>query len=311
MKRTPRSRSPLVTPVADDDHVALRELVLRDAVRPRPPHPACARPRSEKRLVGQSCACIPPPRQRSAAAVRIAWRVPPIPIARWSFVPRTAAEMAAVTVPSPISLMRVPAPPQLLDQVLVPRPVEHERRDVERLPVEALGHRADVLGHGQVEVDHRARTRADRDPCACTCPEAGRSAPSGATASIAIAPTPPRATTAAPLDRVECEIDAIRHPLPTLPVGRSASPVRAPITIWPSIGISSSAAFIPFAAASSAASSSARPSQRAPASAAHSVARAYRVQRQSATPRRRARPVRGGEHEVEHLAHRLVERGCS
>src|SRR3712207_7683026 len=61
------------------------------------------------RDVGQSCACSSPPRQRSAAADITACRVPPIPIARWSFVPRIAAEIDAVTVPSWISLMRAPA----------------------------------------------------------------------------------------------------------------------------------------------------------------------------------------------------------
>ena len=70
----------------------------------------CSRAASiSRREVGQSCACTSPPRQRSAPAVSTAWRVPPIPIARWSFVPRIAAEIAAVTVPSWISLIRAPA----------------------------------------------------------------------------------------------------------------------------------------------------------------------------------------------------------
>ena len=38
-----------------------------------------------------------------------ACRVPPIPTARWSLVPRIDAEIEAVTVPSWISLMRAPA----------------------------------------------------------------------------------------------------------------------------------------------------------------------------------------------------------
>src|SRR6266498_437810 len=61
------------------------------------------------RRVGQSWACSSPPTQRRAAAVRTAWRVPPMPIARWSFVPRTAAEIEAVTSPSWMSLIRAPA----------------------------------------------------------------------------------------------------------------------------------------------------------------------------------------------------------
>jgi hypothetical protein len=48
-----------------------------------------------RRDVGHSCACTSPPRQRSAPAVRHRLAVPPIPIARWSFVPRIAAEIAA------------------------------------------------------------------------------------------------------------------------------------------------------------------------------------------------------------------------
>ena len=62
------------------------------------------------RVVGQSWAWIPPPRQRSAAADMIACRVPPMPIARWSFVPRIAAEIDASTSPSWISLILAPAP---------------------------------------------------------------------------------------------------------------------------------------------------------------------------------------------------------
>ena len=116
-----------------------------------------------ERLVGQSCAWRPPPRQRSAAAERTAWRVPPIPIERWSFVPRIAAEIDAVTVPSPISLIRVPGRPELLDEVVVPRPVEHERGDVDRLAVEALRDGADVVGDGAVEVDHAPGARPDGD----------------------------------------------------------------------------------------------------------------------------------------------------
>ena len=66
-------------------------------------------------------------------------------------------------MPSPISLIRVPGRPELLDEVVVPRPVEHERRDVDRLAVEALRDGADVVGDGPVEVDHAPGARPDRD----------------------------------------------------------------------------------------------------------------------------------------------------
>ena len=71
-------------------------------------NPASSAASISLRVVGQSCACRSPPRQRRAAAASTAWRVPPIPIARWSFVPRIAHEIEAVTSPSWISLMRAP-----------------------------------------------------------------------------------------------------------------------------------------------------------------------------------------------------------
>ena len=62
-----------------------------------------------------------------------------------------------------MSLIRVPGAAQLLDQVVMARPVQDERRDVERLAPEALGDVADVVRDGPVEVDHGAGARPDCD----------------------------------------------------------------------------------------------------------------------------------------------------
>src|SRR5262249_42775205 len=88
-KRTPRSRSPFETPVATTipSPGARSSIVNR---RSRSPTPASRAASTSERDVGQSCACSSPPRQRRAAAVSTAWRVPPIPTARWSLVPRIA-----------------------------------------------------------------------------------------------------------------------------------------------------------------------------------------------------------------------------
>ena len=53
---------------------------------------------------GQSWPCTSPPRHRSAAAEMTPSMAPPIPIARWSLVPRIAALIEAVMSPSSISL---------------------------------------------------------------------------------------------------------------------------------------------------------------------------------------------------------------
>src|ERR1051325_8333606 len=93
-KRTPRRRSPFETPVATtitspDARSSSLKIFSRSST------PASCAAANSLRDVGHSCACRPPPRQRRAAADSPACRVPPIPIARWSFVPRTAAEIAA------------------------------------------------------------------------------------------------------------------------------------------------------------------------------------------------------------------------
>src|SRR6266487_952749 len=107
-KRTPRSRSPLETPVAATiTSPGERSSVVKICSRSSSPYSRASS--ISLRVVGHSWACNSPPRQRSAAAAITAWRVPPIPIARWSLVPRIAAEIDAVTSPSWISLIRAPA----------------------------------------------------------------------------------------------------------------------------------------------------------------------------------------------------------
>src|SRR5262249_42706567 len=88
-KRTPRSKSPFDTPVATTipSRGAGSSIVTSRSGSPTPASRAAS---TSLREVGQSCACSSPPRQRRAAAVSTAWRVPPIPTARWSLVPRIA-----------------------------------------------------------------------------------------------------------------------------------------------------------------------------------------------------------------------------
>ena len=107
-----------------DDHFARRKLVGREDAA----HVLDARfGRFDdlRRVVGQS-ACSSPPRQRRAAADNTAWRAPPIPMAMWSFVPRIAAVMDAdVAVLDELDARAGGA--DLLDEVVVTRPVEHDR----------------------------------------------------------------------------------------------------------------------------------------------------------------------------------------
>ena len=127
-KRTPRRRSPFETPVATtitspgarSSEEKTRFDVL-DPVRAR-------RRRSRLGVVGQSCACSSPPRQRSAAAERTAWRVPPMPIARWSFVPRIGSRDRRGHVAVLDQLDPGARGADLLDQIVVAGAVEHERR---------------------------------------------------------------------------------------------------------------------------------------------------------------------------------------
>ncbi len=106
-----------------------------------------------------------------------------------------------------------------------------------------------------------------------------RSESGGPTASIDMAPVPPRATTPRPSSGSTARSNA-SPPAPTAEPIVSVSPSSGPITTVPLIGSSVRPASMETSAASSAASWSSRPSQRAPASAAHSVARAKSAQGQ-------------------------------
>ena len=122
-------------------------------------------------------------------------------------MPRIAAEIDAVTSPSWISLMRAPGVADLLDQVVMARAVEHDRRHVVHAAAERLGDRLDVLAD-RAGAGRSSRARAGRRrACACTCRAASSSRPGSPTAIIDIAPLPPRATTPRPFERVEREVD--------------------------------------------------------------------------------------------------------
>jgi hypothetical protein len=79
----------------------------------------------------------------------------------WSFVPRMAAEIDAVTVLD--QLDPDPRGAQVLDQVVVPGAVEDDRRDVVLHPPVRVRDRLDVLGHWAMEVDAPAGSRPDRE----------------------------------------------------------------------------------------------------------------------------------------------------
>ena len=71
------------------------------------PMAACAPPALP--WSGTSRPCMPPFRQRIAAAASTPSGAPPMPMTAWTLVPRTAAEMPAERSPSEISRMRAPA----------------------------------------------------------------------------------------------------------------------------------------------------------------------------------------------------------
>ena len=68
-----------------------------------------------------------------------------------------------MTSPSWISLMRAPDVADLLDQVVVARPVEDDRRHVVDAAAERVRDRLDVLADRPQQVDVAARARPDRD----------------------------------------------------------------------------------------------------------------------------------------------------
>ena len=170
--------------------------------------------------------------------------------------------------------MRAPDGADLLDQVVVARPVEHDRRDVVDHAAERVGDRADVVADRPVERDRAARARADRHLAHVHVGQRRHRAARRRGDHRDRVRAAARDDGAA-LERVEREVVLLAaradRSMPAASCSASSAP---PITTWPLIGIRSSASRAPENAASSAASLSARPSQRAPASAARSVTRA-------------------------------------
>src|SRR5579884_1922835 len=270
--RTPRSRSPFETPVATTitSCGARSSIVKTRSVSAIP----WARASSiSARRVGHSCACSSPPRQRSAAAARTACRVPPIPIARWSFVPRTAALIDAVTSPSWISLIRAPA-------ARISSIRSWWRGRSSTIAVMSLTMRPNASAIARMlsptGLVSSIFPRAGGPTAIFRMYMSGREGidPRGAAAIMEIALVPPRATTARPSSGSSARSNS-SPPAPTsVPAASCSASSGPPITMRPLIGIRSSATRAPENAASSAALMSARPSQRAPASAARSVTRA-------------------------------------
>ena len=259
----------------DDDHLARREVLGReDVVDVLDPELARVA-RSRARVVGQSCACSSPPRQRSAAAGSTAWRVPPMPIARWSFVPRIAAEIDAVTSPSWISLIRAPA-------ARISSIRSWWRGRSRTIVVMSLTFRpkASAIARtfsatGSARSMSPARARADGHLAhvhVAAARRASRAVADGDHRHRAVAAA---RDDAAALERIEREVDLL-----AARADRSADRElvgalgRADDDVAVDRQLLEREPRIPEEAASSAASWSARPSQRAPASAARSVARA-------------------------------------
>src|SRR5919197_1744117 len=289
-KRTPRRRSPFETPVAATiTSPGASSSVMKTRVGSSiPASRACS---ISRRDVGQSCACSSPPRQRSAAADMIAWRVPPMPTARWSFVPRIAAEINTVTVQSWISLMRAPdARMSSIRSWWRGRSRTIVVMSFGRLPnASAIACTFSPIGFSRsIEPRARGPTAIFRMYMSGRF----RREPRSPTAIIDIAPLPPRATTPRPSSGSTARSTASPPAPITSPTRTGDSSSTEPITIRPSMGKSSSTARIASAASRSAASWSARPSQRAAVSAAPSVTRTYCSQRQR-------RPTGGASSAVE------------
>ena len=128
----------------EDDALAARQIVgavhavvVVDAHRPRTLASASLRDRSARGSRRRGTAA-PPRRGRPPGA-------PPMPITAWTPVPATATEIAAVTSPSSMSLMRAPACRSSRDELGVARAVEHDDGQVAHIAVEAVGDDLQVL----------------------------------------------------------------------------------------------------------------------------------------------------------------------
>ena len=108
-KRTPRTRSPSVMPVAQKiTSLLLRGRRVRGRGRGRR-NPSLRRALASSSLRGLRRPMKPPPRHFIAAAASTPSGAPPVPIATWMPVDSIAVAMQASTSPSEISLMRAPA----------------------------------------------------------------------------------------------------------------------------------------------------------------------------------------------------------
>ena len=272
-KRTPRRRSPFETPVAatitSPETMSSVEKTRSTSSIP------CSRAASiSRREVGQSCACTSPPRQRSAPAVSTAWRVPPMPIdevvVRAADRGRDRGRHGAVLD----QLDPGAGGANLLDQVVVAGTVEDDRRHVAGVAAVRLGDRLDVLADRPQQADLPAGARTDGDRPHVHVGQAEELAGLGGD-DHRDRTVPAAGDDAAALERVEREVGG--HAAGADRLGQLAVAEHH----TPAIGSVSSAACIPEYADSSALTWSSRPSQRAPASAARSVARRYVTHRQT------------------------------
>ncbi len=100
-----------------------------------------------------SRAKISPFRQRMAAAVSTPSGAPPVPITAWTPLPthggRDAGREVAVADQPDARAGRA----DIVDQLLVPRPIEHDDDQVLDVALEAAGDRAQVVGYRRVQAD--------------------------------------------------------------------------------------------------------------------------------------------------------------
>jgi hypothetical protein len=189
-------------------------------------------------------------------------------------VPRIAAEIDAVTSPSWISLIRAPAARISSIRSWWRGTVEDDRRDVVDAAPESLGDPADVLGDRAAQIDRGAGPRADRQLAHVHVGQ-GLKRAGLADRDHRHRPSPAPRDHTTSFQRVERQIDLLAAGSHALSPREGLVLVRTgadhDVTVD---GRCSSADRIASAESRSAPSWSARPSQRAPASAARSVARA-------------------------------------
>ena len=170
--------------------------------------------------------------------------MPPIPIARWSFVPRIAAEIDAVTSPSWISLMRAPA-----TRISSIRSWWRGRSRTIVVTSPTLRPNAAAIA-SMFSATGRLRSilpRATGPTAIFRMYMSGRvgNEPLGPAAIIDIAPLPPRATMLTPSSGSRAR-SAGSPPAPIrAPAASSPASSEAPMTMCPSIGSCSRASCIP------------------------------------------------------------------